>query len=168
MHTGEFATLGAAIGFYRTGPALPDRDDIPGAGIYAFNMSPLTEADIRVFLSTGLTDSRVRDERYPFDRPTLRSERYVEDALPPDAPATLEARIEPAGIALEWSAAVDDTGIIDYVVLRGDVVVAFVTDTRFYDTDALTAAALYRVIARDAAGNESRSIEAVANPARSQ
>lgn len=74
MHTGEFATLGAAISFYRTGPVLPDRDGIPGAGIYTFNMSAVTEADIRAFLSTALTDPRVRAEEFPFDRPTLQSE----------------------------------------------------------------------------------------------
>jgi cytochrome c peroxidase len=75
MHTGEFEALGAAVGFYRTGPALPDRDDIPGVGIYAFNMSPLTEADIVEFLHGGLVDSRVAAETFPFDRPTLQSER---------------------------------------------------------------------------------------------
>jgi cytochrome c peroxidase len=75
MHTGEFATLGAAISFYRTGPVLPDRDGIPGAGIYTFNMSTVTEADIRAFLTTGLTDPRVRGEEFPFDRPTLHSEQ---------------------------------------------------------------------------------------------
>jgi cytochrome c peroxidase len=79
MHTGEFASLAAAISFYRTGPVLPDRDGIPGAGIYTFNMSAITEADIRAFLTTGLTDPRVRAEKFPFDRPTLRTERIRND-----------------------------------------------------------------------------------------
>jgi cytochrome c peroxidase len=79
MHTGEFAGLAAAISFYRTGPVLPDRDGIPGAGIYTFNMSAITEADIRAFLTTGLTDPRVRAEEFPFDRPTLRTERNPND-----------------------------------------------------------------------------------------
>jgi cytochrome c peroxidase len=168
MHTGEFATLGAAIGFYRTGPALPDRDDIPGAGIYAFNMSPLTEADIRVFLNTGLTDARVRDEQYPFDRPGLRSERYMDDAMRPQAPAALDAGIETTGISLEWSAAVDDTGVVDYVVSRNEEVLAFVTGTRFYDATAPATPASYRVIARDATGNESEPVEVATNPASRQ
>jgi hypothetical protein len=79
MHTGEFAGLGAAIGFYRNGPALPDRDDIPGIGIYAFNMGPLNEADMLAFLSDALTDPRMREERFPFDRPRLRSERNIDE-----------------------------------------------------------------------------------------
>jgi cytochrome c peroxidase len=75
MHTGELASLGAAIRFYITTLALPERDGIPGAGLYTFNMSNLDESDLREFLTMGLTDPRVRDETFPFDRPVLRSER---------------------------------------------------------------------------------------------
>jgi cytochrome c peroxidase len=75
MHTGEFTNLGAAIGFYVNAPALPERDGIPGAGLYTFNLSRIDETDIREFLGTALTDPRVRHQTFPFDRPTLRSER---------------------------------------------------------------------------------------------
>jgi cytochrome c peroxidase len=75
MHTGEIASLDAAIAFYITAPALPERDGIPGLGLYTFNMSRIDEADIREFLEKSLVDPRVRDETFPFDRPTLRSER---------------------------------------------------------------------------------------------
>jgi cytochrome c peroxidase len=75
MHTGELGNIGAAIGFYINPPALPERDGIPGAGLYSFNMSPVDQADIRAFLESALVDPRVRDETFPFDRPTLRSER---------------------------------------------------------------------------------------------
>jgi hypothetical protein len=75
MHTGQFDSLGAAVGFYRTGAALEDRDTMPGGGIYSFNMGAFAEADIYAFLKNALTDPRVRDEVFPFDRPTLRSER---------------------------------------------------------------------------------------------
>jgi cytochrome c peroxidase len=75
MHTGELGSLGAAIAFYITSPALPERDGIPGFGLYTFNMSRIDESDIREFLEKGLVDPRVRDEMFPFDRPVLRSER---------------------------------------------------------------------------------------------
>jgi cytochrome c peroxidase len=75
MHTGEFSNIGAAIHFYINAPALPERDGIPGAGLYTFNMSQVDEADIRAFLESALVDPRVRAETFPFDRPTLRSER---------------------------------------------------------------------------------------------
>ena len=168
MHTGEFGTIGAAVSFYRTTPALVGRDDIPGAGIYAFNMGPVTEADLRAFLSTALTDPRVRDETFPFDRPRLRSERDVDDALAPAAPADLTAARTTHGIALRWTAARDDTGVVDYVVLRGERVIGRPTETRFTDEDP-TAEPMptYRVIARDAAGNESSPAIATPDPATS-
>jgi cytochrome c peroxidase len=75
MHTGEFSNLGGAIRFYQNSMPLPERDDIPGFGVYAFNVSQIDEADIREFITTALTDPRVRDEKFPFDRPRLRSER---------------------------------------------------------------------------------------------
>ncbi len=80
MHTGEFANIGAAIRFYQNSIPLPERDDIPGFGIYAFNVSQIDEADIRDFLTVGLTDPRVRYETFPFDRPQLRSERDAHSA----------------------------------------------------------------------------------------
>jgi cytochrome c peroxidase len=75
MHTGQFDNLGAAIGFYITTMALPERDGIPGFGLYTFNMSQIDESDIAEFITAALTDPRVRDETFPFDRPRLRSER---------------------------------------------------------------------------------------------
>jgi cytochrome c peroxidase len=82
MHTGEFTSLGAAIRFYINTLPLPERDGIPGAGLYTFNMSGVDESDLREFITTALTDPRVRDETFPFDRPVLRSER-----TPPPAAA---------------------------------------------------------------------------------
>ena len=82
MHTGEFDNLGAAIGLYITAPASPERDAIPGAGLYTFNMSRVDETDIREFLEVALVDPRVRGETYPFDRPTLRSERALAAPAP--------------------------------------------------------------------------------------
>lgn len=80
MHTGEFTNLGAAIRFYVNTLALPERDGIPGAGLYTFNMSQIDESDLREFIATALTDPRVRDETFPFDRPVLHSERLVAGA----------------------------------------------------------------------------------------
>jgi cytochrome c peroxidase len=88
MHTGELGNLGAAIAFYINAPALPERDGIPGFGLYTFNMSQIDVADIREFIEHALVDPRVRDETFPFDRPTLRSEqlqgarRHVKIDLP--------------------------------------------------------------------------------------
>ena len=75
MHTGEFTSLAAAIRFYINTVALPERDGIPGAGLYTFNMSNVDETDLHAFIATALVDPRVRDETFPFDRPVLASER---------------------------------------------------------------------------------------------
>jgi cytochrome c peroxidase len=79
MHTGQFESLLAAVHFYEAGRSEnvggADRDNIPGVGEYIFSLSPMSEGGIREFLNEGLTDPRVRDESFPFDRPTLRSER---------------------------------------------------------------------------------------------
>jgi cytochrome c peroxidase len=80
MHTGEFTSLAAAIRFYINTLALPERDGIPGAGLYTFNMSSVDESDLREFIATALTDPRVRDETFPFDRPVLRSERLAQSS----------------------------------------------------------------------------------------
>lgn len=159
MHTGEFASLGAAIDFYRTGPALPDRDGIPGAGIYSFNMGQLTVADIRTFIATALTDPRVANEEYPFDRPTLRTERHQDDRSAPEPPAMLEAAVENGEVALQWQRARDDTGVVDYLVLRNGAVVALVTQPFARDAAPRSAEVEYGVIARDAAGNESAAAQ---------
>lgn len=81
MHTGEFASLAAAIRFYINTVPLPERDGIPGAGLYTFNMSNIDEADLAEFIATALVDPRARDERFPFDRPMLASERRAAEAL---------------------------------------------------------------------------------------
>jgi cytochrome c peroxidase len=83
MHTGEFTSLSAAIRFYINTLALPERDGIPGLGLYTFNMSGIDESDLREFIATGLTDPRVRDETFPFDRPVLRGEREASAAPAP-------------------------------------------------------------------------------------
>jgi cytochrome c peroxidase len=154
MHTGEFAALGAAVGFYRTGPALPDRDDIPGTGIYSFNMSPLTEADMHTFLSTALTDPRVRAEEYPFDRPKLRTERTPDDTTAPRPPTRLSATRVAQTITLSWEGAHDDTGVTDYIVEQDGVVIALVTETSLDSMAPAPGIRSYAIIARDAAGNE--------------
>jgi len=75
MHTGEFDSLGEAINFYRNPTGLPDVDEIPGGGAYSFDMTQQTAADLQTFLSLALTDPRVANESFPFDRPRLASER---------------------------------------------------------------------------------------------
>ena len=74
MHTGEFGRLSEAITFYNAAMALPGVDEIPGVGTYVFDLTGFDSYDLDAFLRTGLLDSRVAEETFPFDRPRLRSE----------------------------------------------------------------------------------------------
>ena len=74
MHTGEFGHLSEAIAFYNTAMALPGVDEVPGVGTYVFDLTGFDSYDLDAFLRTGLLDSRVAEETFPFDRPTLGSE----------------------------------------------------------------------------------------------
>ncbi len=74
MHTGEFSRLSEAILFYDSGIALPGIDEIPDLGTYFFDISGYDTYDLDAFLRHGLVDSRVANETFPFDRPTLQSE----------------------------------------------------------------------------------------------
>ncbi len=75
MHSGEMSRLSDAILFYDTGDALPGRDEIPEIGIYEFSLPGNTRNDLAALIREGLVDPRVAEETYPFDRPTLQSER---------------------------------------------------------------------------------------------
>lgn len=74
MHTGEFRYLTEAITFYNNTPALPGQDEIPGIGSYSFSLTDFEASYLAAFIRGALTDPRVAEERFPFDRPTLNSE----------------------------------------------------------------------------------------------
>jgi cytochrome c peroxidase len=79
MHTGEFDSLTEALGFYVDVRPSGERDDIPGFGVYNFNFVGFAEQNIRAFIGEALTDPRAANEQFPFDRPTLRSERAANE-----------------------------------------------------------------------------------------
>ena len=75
MHTGEMTSLDEVLALYVEPRA--QRDSLPGGGEYRLSQAGLARQQIRAFLET-LTDPRVANEEFPFDRPTLASERAVE------------------------------------------------------------------------------------------
>ena len=75
MHTGEFGSLTGAINFYNNSSALPGRDAIPDLGPYVFSLTSYDSYDLNAFLKGALTDPRVAEEIFPFDRPTLSTEK---------------------------------------------------------------------------------------------
>ncbi|MEP0846430.1 MAG: hypothetical protein HRF50_06355 [Phycisphaerae bacterium] len=75
MHNGQLATLGQVFDFYLEANGqvqFPDNQDplVPPIAI-----PPQLRPAVIDFLANGLTDPRVATETFPFDRPTLHSER---------------------------------------------------------------------------------------------
>jgi hypothetical protein len=80
MHTGQFQNLGQVLGFYigGGGPNLVNKDPllVPLAPPPPAPPIPQTVInEVIDFVSNALTDPRVRNRQFPFDRPTLLSER---------------------------------------------------------------------------------------------
>ncbi|MFZ4573418.1 MAG: cytochrome c peroxidase [Phycisphaerales bacterium] len=76
MHNGMFSTVAQVVGFYARAPGAPvgfpdNRDPLIGG----INLPPGAQTDITDFISNGLTDARVRDQTFPFDRPLLVGDR---------------------------------------------------------------------------------------------
>jgi len=79
MHNGQFSTLAQVVAFYAHAPQAPvmNTDNLdPAAAAIRFN--PQQQADIVAFLTGGLTDPRVVNQQFPFDRPTLFTERVAD------------------------------------------------------------------------------------------
>jgi cytochrome c peroxidase len=73
MHTGQFTDLTLVANFYNGGggPNLDNKDPL----LRPLGLSLQQRNALVDFLANGLTDPRVRNATFPFDRPTLLSER---------------------------------------------------------------------------------------------
>jgi len=72
FHNGRFATLEDVIAFYNRGGDFTEPNKPPV--IRPLGLTPQQQAAIAAFLRGALTDRRVRDREFPFDRPSLYSE----------------------------------------------------------------------------------------------
>ena len=72
MHNGQFTSMQQVINFYANGggPNPQNRDPL----LQALGLNGGQRADLADFVANALTDPRVANEQFPFDRPTLRSE----------------------------------------------------------------------------------------------
>lgn len=81
------------------------------------------------------------------------------DTTPPSAPS-LSASVSPLGVSLSWTAATDDVGVDHYEVRRDSTPIASTpANLRAYSDTSATSlrSASYRVVAYDAAGNNTQS-----------
>lgn len=80
MHNGQFTTLPQVLAFYAKAPGtvqFTDNLDPAAARINGQNLPPPVSQDIVAFLG-ALTDPRVQQQQFPFDRPTLFTERVAQ------------------------------------------------------------------------------------------
>ncbi len=83
MHNGQFNTMGQVVGFYARAPGSPQQfaDNLdptlvaPPGGPPAIAINPQQQAAVADFVANGLLDTRVQTESFPFDRPTLFTQR---------------------------------------------------------------------------------------------
>lgn len=84
MHNGQFTNLTNVIQFYARAPgAAPQFPDNRDPIMPAVNVPAPVAPALQDFIQNGLTDARVTNQTFPFDRPTLYAER------PADAPVNL-------------------------------------------------------------------------------
>jgi cytochrome c peroxidase len=81
MHNGEFTNVGQVVGFYAHAPGAPpqfpdNRDPLIGA----LRIPPQVAPALIDFVTNGLTDPRVAQQTFPFDRPMLFTERAANQA----------------------------------------------------------------------------------------
>lgn len=92
MHNGMFTSVPAVIGFYARAPGAPQQfPDNRDPVMLNVNVPPQAAVDIDAFIRGGLTDARVANQTFPFDRPTLYSQR------PADRPANLGGGLPGSG-----------------------------------------------------------------------
>jgi len=96
----------------------------------------------------------------------------VPDTTAPSTPTNIVATQSGLGVDVTWTASTDDVGVAGYAVHRGtsagfspdesNVLATGVTGTAYADGDVVEGSWYYKLIAYDAAGNESAASEAAA------
>lgn len=155
MHSGEFTTLDQVFEFYAEPRA--DRDKLPDGTDYRIVLDDHDSSMLADLLDKQLVDPRVAQERFPFDRPELRSEQVDPQAPAPSAPVEARAASTHGAVNIVWQPSAP-TKADDYEVERNGTVVAFVTRPGFLDADACGPVYHYRIYARNVATRESAPV----------
>ena len=159
MHTGELHTMREVLDHYVTPKA--DADPLPGTNQpYRTTIDDSVRAPMVDFIAAYLTDPRVAAETYPFDRPTLRSERGAAAGKgpAPERPSAFKARFEGGDVVLQWTA---PQHAADYVLVRDGEVIGLPTGPGFVDHGrSVWRYQRYSLVARNDAAAASRPVSA--------
>ncbi|WP_433063008.1 DUF4832 domain-containing protein [Dactylosporangium sp. CS-033363] len=83
------------------------------------------------------------------------------DCTPPTAPTLSAGAVNGQSVPLSWTGATDNVGVVGYRVYRDGTLLSSPTGTTYTDTNVPTGSHTYTVSARDAAGYDSPSSNAV-------
>ncbi|GJQ28907.1 MAG: hypothetical protein HBSAPP03_07910 [Phycisphaerae bacterium] len=102
MHNGRFASVAQVVQFYAQNPGAPERFPDNLDHILQFIViTPAQVPPLTNFLNNALTDPRVANKQFPFDRPTLFFERNADHLeLLPDTGVPGAGDMVPAMIAV--------------------------------------------------------------------
>ncbi|MDU0354069.1 hypothetical protein RS130_09080 [Paraglaciecola aquimarina] len=118
MHTGQFTSLEQVIDVYANVPFEDMATKMPNGEKYRFQFTEYQRKALIAFLSLSLTDARVKNETFPFDRPTLRGE--VSDNQAPQALQNLVIGLNPKGlVSISWDKIPANLGY-DIEIVRSD------------------------------------------------
>jgi hypothetical protein len=117
MHNGRRTDIPNVIGFYVLAPGeqhfTDNQDQLVLGGV---PIPPPAVPDLIAFLEGALTDPRVAAETYPFDRPTLRSERPTASPAVAPSPAALSTFPNPFRDSSTLSFALSGAGRVEVSV----------------------------------------------------
>jgi cytochrome c peroxidase len=91
MHNGMFTTIQQVFGFYDRAPGTQQFPDNQDPVMATVRIPPPDGGPVQDLLANGLLDPRVRDRIFPFDQPTLYTQR------PADRPTSLGGGVPGSG-----------------------------------------------------------------------
>jgi cytochrome c peroxidase len=132
MHTGQFSTLEQVIDAYADVPFEDMATKMPNGDKYNFQFTEYQRKALVAFLSLSLVDKRVKNEIYPFDRPTLRSE--MSSSVKPSPIVNAEISVNQKGnVEISWTNFTERQPGFDLEIIRNDGRHYWATQSPFED-----------------------------------
>ncbi|MCU1545965.1 MAG: hypothetical protein JWP30_1065 [Homoserinimonas sp.] len=143
---------------HATGLTLPDFSPILSSRAGAGSWAQITDSTGKLWTGGAFTASVRTGFLKQWSGGFVRFDRR--DSSAPTSPSRLTASSSPSGVVLNWASSTDDSGIVEYQVLRNDRVVA-TTTARTITLPEATPETKYFIRAADAGGNLSASTTSV-------
>ena len=136
MHTGQFSNLDQVFDAYANVPFKDMASQLPSGEKYDFQFRENQRRAIIAFLTNALTDERVKNELFPFDRPKLRSELtsqlkgHTEQLVFTELSAKLNSNNQ---VEITWQLNIETLKGYDLEIVRNDGRHFWVTQAPFID-----------------------------------